>query len=260
MVFGWLESTNEDRRAHAASVLAEFPAVTPQILEKLKQAMKDTDAKVAHSATEALKKLRQGEEQGTYRVVIEGEPAYGGKTLGEWLKRKPDQEDWPPETMRAVRAMGTNALPALLARLVYVDGKYGLYDYNTSLGSVGGFFLLGEQALPALPKLAELINGDNESIAVFALISCCGMGSNAIPVVVSGLTNDFANVRCEALHYLTDGPLTAFPQAWKRAVPDIVAMFRDPEENIRMNATNALWEIDRGAAARAGVKEPTRRE
>jgi len=122
----------------------------------------------------------------------QGEPTYGTKALGEWLKRKPGQEEFSPETKHAVQAMGTNALPALLARLMYVDGKYGLYDYDTSLESVGGFYLLGDLGRPALPKLAELINGDDERIAVFALISCCGMGSNAVPVVVSGLTNDFA--------------------------------------------------------------------
>jgi hypothetical protein len=143
---------------------------------------------------------------------------------------------------------------------MYVDPKYGLYDYDTSLESIGGFFLLRELALPALPKLAALMNSDNESIAVFAMISCCYMGSNAVPVIMSGFTNDFPNVRCEALHFLIEGPLTAFPEAQKRAVPDIVAMLRDPEENIRGNATNALWEIDREAAAKAGVKPPKRRE
>jgi HEAT repeat protein len=257
MVFGWLESTNQDHRARGALLLTEFPTVTPRIVERLKQAMKDSDAKVAHSATEALKKLRQREkEQGAYKVVIEGEPIVGGKALGEWLKRKPGQEEFSPEAKRAIQAMGTNAVPALLARLAYEDSKYGLYDYDTSLESVGGFFLLGEQALPALPRLAELINGDDQRVALFALVSCCSMGSNAVPVVVSGLTNDFADVRGEALHYLTDGPLTAFPEARKRAVPDIVAMLRDSEESNRISATNALWEIDREAAAKAGVSVP----
>jgi len=67
-------------------------------------------------------------------------------------------------------------------------------------------------------------------------------------------------VRCEALLYLTESPLTAFPEARKRAVPDIIAMLHDPEESIRMNATNALWEIDRDAAAEAGAKATVLRE
>ena len=216
---------------------------------------KDSNTKVAHSATEALKKLRQKEkEKGAYRVVIESEPSYGGKPLGDWLKRKPNQEEISEETKRAVQTMGTNAIRALLARLEYVDDKYGIYDYDTSLESVGGFFILGEQALPALPRLEEIINGDNERIAVFALISCCNMGRNAVPVVVSGLTNDFADVRSEALHYLMDGPLTAFPEARRRAVPNIIGMLRDPEASNPINATNALKDIDPKAAANAGVK------
>ena len=119
---------------------------------------------------------------------------------------------------------------------------------------------MGEQALAALPKLTALIHGDDERIAVLALISCWNMGSNAAPVFVSGLTNDFGDVRSEALHYLTEGPLTAFPEARKRAVPDIIAMLRDPQQSNRMNATNALWEVDREAAKNAGVRAPTGRE
>jgi HEAT repeat protein len=261
MVFAWLDSTNQDHRARAALMLAEFLTTTPVMLDRLKRATRDPNAKVAHSATEALKKLRQKEkEHGSYEVVIAGEPTYGGKGLGDWLKRKPGQEEVSQETKRAVQAIGTKAIPALLARLVYVDDKYGLYDYDTSLESVGGFALLGEQALPALPRLVELINGEDERIALFALISCCNMGSNAVRVVASGLTNDFAEVRGEALHFLTEGPLTAFPEARKCAVPDIIAMLRDPEESIRMNATNVLLEIDPVAAGKAGVKATVRRD
>lgn len=122
--------------------------------------------------------------------------------------------------------------------------------------AVGGFILLGEQALPTLPKLAELMSSDNERVALFAMISCCNMGSNAVPVVARGLTNDFADVRGEATHYLTDGPLTVFAEARKCAAPDIVAMLRDPDESNRRKATNALWEIDPEGAAKAGVKAP----
>jgi hypothetical protein len=112
IVLGWLDSTNQDHRSRAVFVLADFPTITPHILERLKQTMEDSDEKVAHSATEALKKLRQKEkEEGTYKVVIAGEPTYRGETLGEWLKRKPGQEELSPETKRAVEAIGTNALP-----------------------------------------------------------------------------------------------------------------------------------------------------
>src|SRR5262249_6325270 len=49
MAFGWLESTNQDHRTRAALVLADFPTITPQILARLKQAVKDSDVKVAHN-------------------------------------------------------------------------------------------------------------------------------------------------------------------------------------------------------------------
>ena len=255
MAFEWLESTDQEHRSRAALLLTEFPTATPRMLDRLKQSTKDSDAKVARSAVEALKKLRQREKEGgTYRVVIEGEPSYAGKPLGDWLKRKPNQEEVSKETKQAFQAMGSNAIPSLLARLTYVDQKYGLWDYDASLEATGGFFLLGARALPALPSLEELINGDDEPIALFALISCLNLGSNAVPVVARGLTNYFPDVRSESLHYLTDGPLTAFSDARRNAVPEIIKMLRDPEESNRMNATNALKEIDRNAAAKAGVK------
>jgi HEAT repeat protein len=254
MTLGWLQSSNADHRARAANVLGNYPP-TPEILDRLKSAAQDDDSKVARTATASLRKYLQKEkDEGKYRVVIEGEPSYRGRLLGDWLKRRPSDNDVAEDAKQAIGELGTNALPALLARLVYADAKYGLKDYDASIEAVGGFALLGQRGQSALPKLEELINGDDERVAVLALISACNMGSNAVPVFMRAFTNDYADVRNEALNYLLEGPLTAFPEARKEAVPAIIEMLRDPDVSNRMNATNALKEIDPTAAKRAGVK------
>lgn len=256
-IMAWVASTNAEHRSRAAGLLAAFRPQTPETLEALKKATADPDPKVARSATGALERLRRtAKEDGSYQVAAAEEPTYKGRTLGEWLKRKPGQENFTSEARHAIQAMGTNALPSLLFRLTYTDSKYGLYDYDTGLEAVGGFLMLGEVALPLLPKLAELMTGNHQRIALFALLSCCNMGSNAIPVLAGGLTNKFADVRGEALHYLTDDPLAAFPEAKKAAKHALIPMLSDADHANRETATNILWEIDRAAGEELGLKRP----
>jgi HEAT repeat protein len=255
MVLRWLRSSEPDRRSRAAWVLGEFRTVTPEILDALKSATADSDSKVVHNATVSLTKYRQMEkEHGGGGIVIEGEPSYGGRPLGAWLKQRPDKNEPSEETKHAVREMGTNAIPALLARLVYRDQKFRLIDYDAGMEAVGGFVLLGEEAVPALPKLEELVNGDDQRIAAYALIAACNMGTSSVPIVTRALTNRHADVRNQAVGLFSDGPMRPFLEARKNALPEIAKLLCDPDEFVRMNTTNALKEIDPEAAARAGVK------
>src|SRR5271157_6281591 len=49
-----------------------------------------------------------------WEVWREREPVYQGKRLSVWLEGPPDADSISPETETAIRAMGTDALPALL--------------------------------------------------------------------------------------------------------------------------------------------------
>ena len=99
------------------------------------------------------------------------------------------------------------------------------------------------------------MDGTNQDVALYAMMSACGTGSNAIPILLKGLTNQFANVRGEAASALTSGDLGAqFPDLRKQAIPFLVKLLNDPDENVRMNATNELKELDSAAAAKAGIK------
>ena len=153
VALGWLRSSDSDRRARAAGVLGQFPSASDEILDALRAAAADPDPKVAQEATASLRQYRDKErEQGGGVVVIEGEPSYGGRRLGAWLKHRPDQNDVPEDVRRAVWGMGTNAIPALLARLVYRDPGFGLADDDASIEAVSGFIVLGELGGTCAPE------------------------------------------------------------------------------------------------------------
>ena len=182
------------------------------------------------------------------------EPVYGGKSLGEWLKMHDADGKFSKEAEDALRQIGTNAIPALLARLVYVQPPYGLRAFEINIDAVRGFIVLGDQAKPILPELQVLMDGTNKDVALFAMLAACGTGSNAIPLLTKGMTNQFADVRNEAANTLCQSFAKKFPDQCRQAIPLLVKLLNDPDQNVRGNATNELKEIDPKAAAKAGIK------
>jgi HEAT repeat protein len=75
-----------------------------------------------------------------------------------------------------------------------------------------------------------------------------------MPFLIKGLTNPFANVRGQAANLLTEGVGDKFPEQRKQAIPLFVKLLNDPDDDVRMNATNQLKEIDPTATAKAGIK------
>jgi len=251
----WLRSADADRRARAASILGEFSPLTVDNLDALKKASTDSDPKVAKSAAGSLRMYREKERlHGGGVVVINGEPSFGGKGLGEWLKQRPNGNEFSNDAQRAIREMGTNAIPGLLARLVYKDEKFGLADDETAIDAVGGLILLGDRAVPALPRLEELVAGDDRRIALYALMAGCNMGTNSVPFVTRALTSPHADVRNQAVGLFMDEPLRSRRGARDSALLAITKLLSDPDENVRITATNVLKEIDQDGATRPGVK------
>jgi HEAT repeat protein len=99
------------------------------------------------------------------------------------------------------------------------------------------------------------MDGDDSDIALHAMLATCGMGTNAIPCLIKGLTNRFPIVRGEAANYLTQGVGgVPSPEQRKQAIPLFIKLLNDPDEDVRGNATNELKEFDPQAAAKAGIK------
>jgi HEAT repeat protein len=255
LALAWLRSSDPDRQARAVRVLGGFATLTAEVLEALKKATADADTNVAREATFTLRDCRDKEwSKGGRKVVIDGEPSYNGKRLSTWLMQRPNENGLSPEAQEAIRQMGTNAIPALLARLVYRDAKFGLLDNEAAMEAIGGFYVLGARGEPALPELQELVNRPDRDLALYALIASSCVGTNAVSVAVGALTNRHADVRNQALCLLWDGPLQSCRQARKAAVPQIIRLLHDPDSSARENSTNALKAIDPEAAARLGIK------
>ena len=195
---------------------------------------------------------KQKERRGP-NVQIANEPSYQGKPLGEWLVMWQDETGLSTNAVEALRQMGTNMIPALLARLTYKEPVFNLDDYDVGMGAARALIALGDDAKPALPALAALMDSDSEDIALRAMIATLGTGTNAFPCLLKGFTNRFP--RCAQRSRAFHGRMgRAVPRAAKQAVPHIIKLLEDPDEQVRTNATNDLQELDPQAAAKAGIK------
>jgi HEAT repeat protein len=252
IVFNNFRSTDLHRRRISVELLYKYPATNLEIQTAIQQAVTDPDPALARRAKELITKKYQAEHP--VESQFSDEPNFGGKSLGEWLKMHDSEGKFSKDTEDALRQMGTNAIPALLKRLVYVQPPFGLRAFDVNIDAVRGFIILGEQAMPALPRLQTFMDSTNGDIVLYAMLASCGTGSNAVPILIKGLTNQFPDVRNEAAHYLTDGPCAQFPEQRKQAIPLFVKLLNDPDDDVRGNATNELKEIDPEAAAKAGIK------
>jgi hypothetical protein len=135
------------------------------------------------------------------------EPAYAGKRLSVWLDELAalnyfKRVDPSTPQVRAVRAIGTNAIPWLLSELRAKEDpwgwrlnmllakqrvtKYRFPDINKRLSrATVGFEALGELAEPAIPSLLGLL----EELPGFIPGALAGIGPPALPALGQCLTN-----------------------------------------------------------------------
>ena len=257
MALAEFHSTDSRRRSQVIRVAMDYDMTTRGIADALKSAAADPDPEIAKRAVMVMKQMlrKQKETTGGY-VPMPHEPGYQGKPLGEWLRLKqPDGWELSTNAVKALQQMGTNVIPALLVRLTYKEPVFNLYDYDVSMEAVGAFISLREQARPALPDLTALMDSDDQDLVLHAMLATCGMGTNAIPCLIKGLTNRFPDVRGEAANYLTQGVLGApSPEQREQAALLFVKLLDDPDKNVRRSATNRFKEFDAQAAAKAGIK------
>ena len=97
------------------------------------------------------------------------------------------------------------------------------------------------------------MDSDNEDIALRAMIATLGTATNAFPCLIKGFTNRFSVVRSEAAHFTAEWG-APFPEQQKQAVPYVIKLLEDPDEQVRTSATNDLQELDPQAAAKAEIK------
>jgi HEAT repeat protein len=244
MTLAAFRSTDSQRRLRAVSVAGSYDVNTPGLADALKSAAADPDPEITKRAVMTMRQmLRKQKEQATADVSLPNEPSYGGKPLGEWLKLR--QEGWELSTnaVAALRQMGTNVFPALLARLTYRNPVFGLPDSEVSMEAVGALISLRDDARPALPALASLMDSDDSELALRAMLATLGTGTNAMPCLMKGLTNQFPDVRNEAANFLTGEWSAKFPEQRQQAIPLLVKLLDDPDQSVRITATNGIKEI-----------------
>jgi len=245
-------SADPRRRQAALRLLSDYPFTNAEISIAIEQGVNDSDPKIAWYVRNFITKKYQRDHPD--EPVLINEPAYAGKSLGAWLADHDGSGQFSETAKEALRQIGTNAIPALLARLVYVRPPFGAPARDVNIDAVRGFVTLGGQTLPALPQLFAFMDSTNQILALFAMMSACNTGSNAIPFFLKGLTNGSADVRGQAAQNLAEGTDAQFPELRKQVVPLLIKLLNDADEDVRQNVTNELKEIDPQAAARAGIK------
>jgi peptidoglycan/xylan/chitin deacetylase (PgdA/CDA1 family) len=158
---------------------------------------------------------------------------------------------------RAVRQIGTNAIPSLLTMLQTPDSLWKAeavdwlqetveLDLTETLGSIRGrraitgFRLLGPVvSAPALPRLAALATHRDPRISSQALSALGEIGGAAmVPTLVTVLTNGNSAARLQAA-----SSLGALRGQGQDALPALVETLGDPDFTLRASAARALGEI-----------------
>lgn len=252
MTLAELRAPDVQRRLRALGTAGSFEIETPGIAPALRSAAENRDPQLSANAKIIIRTmLREKKERGP--VKFADDPSYQGKTLSEWLQMR-QESNLETNAVEALRHMGTNVIPALLHRIEYKDPIFGLDDSDVSMEGVSGLINLGEQAKPALPRLSELMDVDDRSLAFYAMIAAVGTGRDAIPCLMKGLTNRFPDVRSEAANMLTGEWSAQFREERKQVIPFLVKLLNDPDRFVRQNVTNQLKALDPRAAANAGIK------
>jgi HEAT repeat protein len=248
------QSPDLSMRRFAFRLLCRYP-MTPTIESAMRTATADSDSAIAGHAKIILTEKYQKEHP--LESQFSDDPVYDGKPLGEWLKKHDREGNYSGEAKNAIQRIGTNAIPALLRRLTYIQPPFGLRTYEANLirmDGVRGFIALGEKATPALPKLQTLMDSTNQDTVLYAMLPALATGSNAIPVLSKGLTNQFADIRSEAAHNLTEGIADRFPEHRKEIISLLVKLLNDPDPDVRQSVRGDLNEIESTMSATGGKK------
>ena len=129
---------------------------------------------------------------------------------------------WTQKAQDAIRALGTNALPSLVA-LVTQKGDTRGTCYQLALA---GFEALGSNAAPAIPALTKLLDDPLPEVrsGVADCLKAIGpIASNAVPRLLPGLSDPNADVRKSAVR-----ALMVIPGRSAVVVPALVAFLDRP--------------------------------
>lgn len=186
------------------------------------------------------------------------EPIFAGRSLSEWCldfdPGRPKRLTEAAET--ALRSIGTNALPILIARATHRDEDFNQQLRDASFryrwfrrgrfpgefwdGVFGAFRALGPEAAGAIPALTEcLTNSLWPGPAMTSALALGAIGSSALPSLMSALNCPAESARMAALSGFSEMGTNA-----KVAIPKLIQMLNETNLWWKDQITNALIAID----------------
>ena len=178
------------------------------------------------------------------------EPTHNGRTLTEWvdeLPPLPTRVDDDSEPARAIRAMGTNALPRLIP-MVRLPGRgvsQQILDtfeslpmiqpvpYGRAMKAAYAFRFLGSNANSAIPELSRMFYAEDHPL--WANVALANIEPEGVNVLIEAASNPKLEIRKAAI----DAFIFAKPSAALH-VPMLIHTARDADLFIRHAAASAL--------------------
>lgn len=182
------------------------------------------------------------------KQVLDHEPRFEGRKLSAWLD---DPELSEAQIGRAVRAIGTNVIPQLEAWLLekpstlekslrwlghkspYLSSSYRP-SVDANLRAMRGFFLLGEQAAPAVPWLAARAAKQDDDFEFYlkALAACGPEGVDSINRLEPAMTQQEKKSLLVALAF----GISSHPSNQAALESKLAAFLNDPDPAVRLRA------------------------
>jgi hypothetical protein len=162
-------------------------------------------------------------------------------------------ENTPTQTVAAVRAMGTNALPILLREVQHDSSRFERafnrwsqkqnlirlevpVDYGRGIAAANAFHALGTQACSAIPILTNLLyDGSNYITAAIAL---AGVNEESVRHLLAGLASTNERIRLGVTLGLGHARYER-----DRVVEELINALTDPVQFVRYNAASALGSL-----------------
>src|SRR6266540_572373 len=181
------------------------------------------------------------------------DPIYEGKRLSRWIEEALQSGNAPDEqaaARKAVRSVGTNSLPYLMSEFTRPQSKWRslLKRRANSMPGIGlrllddrdrvciattGLYLLGPDAAPALPTLAEYLGDPGRGY--FAAMAMCGAGDVALPYLLKAITETNTAVVQEAFR-----GLQCLANETESTGPALVPFLQHTNCRVRINAAAIL--------------------
>src|SRR6266540_677832 len=183
------------------------------------------------------------------------EPVYQGRLLSQWLKETLEVPGTQKRTQaeKAVKAIGTNALPFLLYefsrplplriesfnlwlsahRMSFLQLSSGRNRRDRINSAAGGLQILGPDAIPALPIMASYLDDSYKSAVATAVMSGCG--EPGLPYLLKAIASTNEQTFLAGAQAL--GWLAAETEA---AIPHVIGFLDHTNYDVRFKAASAL--------------------